>query len=186
MQSLIRTFLSSVAVAALVVGLAAPVHADPVNTGDVVDGIDGTFGSGGGAFNGSITALNWDWFIFAANAGDVIHIETIAPISNYDTRAALLQFVGVGLPSAGDIVGTDLTLLVNDDDSGVGLLSMIDFNIVTSGIYLAGVGGFGTSFGDYTLALSGNTASVPEPSTIAILSLGLLGLAWRGKQKLIA
>tara|TARA_R110001599_G_scaffold334602_1_gene550980 strand:- start:252 stop:896 length:645 start_codon:yes stop_codon:yes gene_type:complete len=52
--------------------------------------------------------------------------------------------------------------------------------------YVSGVafnGTVGSTSGDLTLAINGSTTSVPEPSTLAIFALGMIGLASRRFKK---
>ena len=82
-----------------------------------------------------------------------------------------------------------LNLLASDDDSGSGLLSLINFNISTTGAYGIALGGFGGNTGNYRVSLSGNTTSttvveaVPEPAAIGLFGLGLLGLGFARRRK---
>lgn len=191
MRKKILTIMTVVLLICSFSGLSSATHLVDHHQGDAIDFINGIFSSGGGSFSGSLSPSgSLDWFLFGANIGDVIRIETVSPISNFDTGLSLVVDLLDGLPQVGDILnqGVELTWLAEDDDGGAGLLSRIDFTILETNNYAIAIGGFGGSTGDYTLELEGNTAnfnsSVPEPSTMLLLGGGLLGLlAFRRKFK---
>jgi len=72
--------------------------------------------------------------------------------------------------------------LIADDDSGVGLLSLLGHDLAPGVDYIAVVTAFSNSaVGAWTMEISGpgNISSVPEPSTLGLLGLGLAALLVR-------
>jgi hypothetical protein len=170
------------AVIGLTIGLAiCPRPAEATHiilSGTTIDAIDGVFGAGGGTFDGVLSpSPTWDWYVFAANAGDIITLETEPIAGQFDTGLSLVSDQTDGFPDVGDLYappGGNLNLLASDDDGGLGTLSLIIFNVTTSGTYAVAVGGFGGSTGNFRLSLTGNTASVPEPSLAILFATAIL------------
>lgn len=168
----------------LAIGSASTARATHiVPDGTSVDVIDYTFASGGGTFDGTLTfSNNYDWFVFSSTAGDIVTIETLAISGDFNTGLSLFSAAGNGLVEVGDVTGTDLIMLVNNNDGGVGVLSRIQYTIGGSGQYAIAVGGIARSRGNYRVSLSGNR-SVPEPATLGLLGLGLLGAGVAKKRR---
>jgi hypothetical protein len=107
-----------------------------------------------------------DFFRFGATAGDTITFR-VDSIGAGDPLIRLLDQVG--------------TLILQDDDGGGGLNSLITYTVLTTGDYFAAVRGFSNSVYNYQLTVTGltatDTSSVPIPGSIALLGLGLVGLA---------
>lgn len=96
-----------------------------------------------------------------------------------------------------DVAGA---LVASDDDSGGGLESLLTFNITVPGAYTLVTRGFGSDFsydpfsltpgnpfgsqGNYTATIQyrGAEGAVPEPATIALIGLGLAGMAARRRK----
>jgi Bacterial pre-peptidase C-terminal domain/PEP-CTERM motif len=113
-----------------------------------------------------------DFFSFSATAGDNITFA-VNQIGGGDPLIRLLDSTG--------------GFLAQDDDSGGNLNSLLSFNILMSGNYIAALRGFGNSVYNYQMIITGltptNTNDVPVPASIELLGLGLAGLGFRRKSK---
>jgi hypothetical protein len=109
-----------------------------------------------------------DFFRFYAAAGDSI-VYRVNTIGGGDPLVRLLDSTGA--------------ILAQDDDSGGGLNSLINFNITQTGDYFAALRGFGNSQYNYQLLITGLSATpgVPEPAAWALMiaGFGLVGGAVR-------
>lgn len=185
--------------------LAAPAGASHMTTLSSVDFIDAIFPSGGGSYTKSLTSGADDgWSVFAANVGDVVTVTfsatagTSGAFAAYD-GAALFETTD-GIVSIGDqvnvtdfsfnrfLAGTDLVIQhpgFNPDSTGSyqfdsSISRSVSFTAGSTGQYAVGVSCSDESCvngSTFTVQVSGNTAAIPEPSTAALLGLGLLGIA---------
>lgn len=116
-----------------------------------------------------------DFFSFEATAGDNIAFRVNA--------------LGGGDPLIQLRTGGNVFLAQNDDGGG-GFNSLINFNILQTGTYLAAVRGFGNSVYDYELSITGLTPSgaIPEPASWALMiaGFGLVGSAMRRRTATVA
>lgn len=169
-----------------------------------VDFIDHVFAAGGGSYTKSLTGGPDDgWSVFAANLGDTITVTFSATTGTsnapaaYD-GAALLE-VNDGIVAVGDAAnitdfsfnrmgaGTDLivqhpgfNLPGGSYLFGSGSSQSVTFTAAATGQYAIGVScsdEMCVNGSTFTVQLSGNTASVPEPGIGALLGLGLAALA---------
>jgi hypothetical protein len=169
-----------------------------------VDFIDKVFAAGGGSYTKSLTAGPDDgWSVFAANSGDSLTVTFSATTGTSGAPAgydgAVLLEVSDGIVSVGDVAGitnfsvdqfgagTDLVVQHSGFNPvptgylfGSGNTQSISFSAAVTGQYAIGVSCSNevcVNGSTFTVQLSGNTATVPEPSAGALLALGLAGLA---------
>ena len=171
---------------------------------DAIDFTFGT--GGGVASGSFSSGSDDDWLIFSANAGDNITITGSNLGTGGWINGALLQDVGDGNFQVGDAVnvldfnnnnvglGFPLEILNTDSSWGHGgcvnsatsyalstfacggILNFIASFTGQYGLGLAVNNSSASEAGSWQVTLSGNTAGVPEPATLALVGLVLLGI----------
>lgn len=176
--------LTALAMIAVAPAPALATHTVTSSTQTTVGSIVQDFGAGGGTATGSLAGSQLAFFTFFATAGDSVGIRTNAVDGGFDTGLSLL-FKPSGPVASTDLISS-LTVLAEDDDSGGGLLSLINYNITQTGNYAFALGGFAGDSGNYSVTLRGNTGvgAVPEPGTWALMLLGFgaIGVSLRKRR----
>jgi hypothetical protein len=169
-----------------------------------VDFIDAVFASGGGSYTKSLTGGPDDgWSVFAANSGDSLSVTLSASTGTSGAAAAydgaVLLEVSDGVVAVGDAAnisdfsinqlgsGTDLVVQHMGFNPGPGgsyqftssMSQTISFTAATTGQYAIGVSCSDETCvngSTFTVQLSGNTATVPEPGALVLVATSALGL----------
>ncbi|MEW6025300.1 MAG: PEP-CTERM sorting domain-containing protein [Pseudomonadota bacterium] len=128
------------------------------------------------------TATSYDVFNFHVTADGVYAMQTLsATLPNSDTFLALYA-------GAFDASSPLTNLLTIDDDAGIGALSLISRALQADVRYFLVVSSYANNqFGNYTgrfdtvsgggqVVLGDAASDVPEPATLALLPLALLGM----------
>jgi hypothetical protein len=120
------------------------------------------------------TAVPYQTWPFTVNAGGTYVLEIIAAAYG-DSYLHLYQ-------TSFDPTSQLTNALSADDDSGVDLLSRLDYGLLVGTQYYMVVSGFSnTHYGAYTANISGPgdisvTGVIPEPGTWLLLGAGMMGL----------
>ena len=126
------------------------------------------------SLSGVGTAVPYQTWPFTVSAGGTYVLEIIAAVYG-DSFLSLYQ-------TSFDPTSQFTNALSADDDSGVDLLSRIDYGLLVGTQYYMVVSGFDNDdFGTYTANISGPgdislTGVVPEPGTWLLLGAGMMGL----------
>lgn len=122
-----------------------------------------------------------DFFRFYAASGDALQLRLNVTSAGGDAYLRLLDGAG--------------NFIAEDDDSGGYPNSLLNYNVGSTGYYIAAARGFGNSVYDYQLTVTGLTADptfgsagVPEPAAWAMMlgGFGLAGSAMRRRRRNLA
>lgn len=121
----------------------------------------GSVAVGGTALGNIETGGDQDWFAADLQSGRTYRVELNGSVSTGGLGDPF--FRGVYDASGALLPGT------SDDDDGPGLNSLLEFTVPSSGRYFLAAGGFGSSVGTYSLALSdlGSFDDFPEDTSTA-------------------
>ncbi len=109
---------------------------------DLTHATDLTFVANSASFQGNISSAgDQDFFSITASSSGVLTISLAAGASS-------------GLDTYLYLYNSDKVLILEDDDSGSGLNSLISINVLTGQTYYLQASGFGSSTGDYTISAS--------------------------------
>ena len=109
---------------------------------DLTHATDLTFVANSASFQGNISSAgDQDFFSITASSSGVLTISLAAGASS-------------GLDTYLYLYNSDKVLILEDDDSGSGLNSLISINVLTGQTYYLQASGFGSSTGAYTISAS--------------------------------
>ena len=109
---------------------------------DLTHATDLTFVANSASFQGNISSAgDQDFFSITASSSGVLSISLAAGASS-------------GLDTYLYLYNSDKVLILEDDDSGSGLNSLISINVLTGQTYYFQASGFGSSTGAYTISAS--------------------------------
>ncbi len=126
-----------------VTDLITTAGAETDGTGsDLTHATDLTFVANSASFQGNISSAgDQDFFSITASSSGVLTISLAAGASS-------------GLDTYLYLYNSDKVLILEDDDSGSGLNSLISINVITGQTYYLQASGFGSSTGAYTISAS--------------------------------
>lgn len=162
--------------------------------GNLASGVTAT---GDVPHNSYANAANWDYWLFAGNAGDVITITVNRTSGQMDPGVNLYSGQGADSAGLGFSVGNSadglLALLAHDDDSGSNTPAgpfanalINNFTLTSTGLFTVAVFdvlGNGQGPWTYGVTVRGATGTIPEPGSFALAGLALGGLMLGARKK---